>query len=183
MKEIWKDIPNYEGLYQISNFGNVKSLKRKVKNKNGYRDIKEKILHNYINKNGYYAVTLRKNCNIEVKLIHRLIAEMFIPNPNNYPCINHKDGNKSNNSINNLEWCSYSYNTKEAFRLGLNKHIDFKEKKKISQYDLEGNFIKEWKSIYNASKITGIARSCISKVCNHNRYSAGGYLWRFKEEF
>lgn len=182
MKEIWKDIKGYEGFYKISNLGNVKSLKRYVKNKNGKRIVEEKILTNYINNSGYYAVNLRKECAIDIKRIHKLVAEAFIPNPNNLPQINHIDGNKLNNNIKNLEWCDCSYNVKEAFRLGLNKHIDFVKRKSILQYDLNNKFIKEWKSIYDAWKNTGIQRSCINKACQGKQKTAGNYIWKYKEE-
>lgn len=182
MKEIWKDIPNYEGLYQISNLGRIKSLKRYVKNKHGKRIVKEKILTNYINGTGYYAVNLRKECGIDIKRVHRLVAESFIPNPNNLPQVNHIDGNKLNNNIENLEWCNCSYNVKEAFRLGLNKHIDFVKRKEILQFNLKNEFIKEWKSIYDAWKNTNIPRSCINKVCQGKQKTAGNYIWKYKEE-
>ena len=198
MEEIWKDIKDYEGLYQISNFGRVKSLKRKVKNKNGYRIVEEKILKNLINDMGYYTVNLRKDNQNNIKLIHRLIAENYISNKNNYPIINHIDGNKLNNNIDNLEWCTYSHNIKEAFKLGLNKYTykeNFKhdywknkkgkehsKSKSINQYDVEGNFIKEWESLTQASRELNINLIYISNVCRGKQRVAGGYKWKFKEE-
>lgn len=105
-QEIWKDIKNYEGLYKISNLGRVKSLPKYAGR--SYR--KEKILKTYLDKNGYVKVILCKNNRTRFLSIHRLLAEAFIPNPNNYPQINHKDENKQNNSLNNLEWCTCKYN-------------------------------------------------------------------------
>lgn len=186
MKEIWKDIKNFEGFYQISNLGRVKSLERKVKNKNGYRIVKEKILCNYINNNGYYCVNLRKKCGIDIKLIHRLIGEYFMLNPNNYPVINHIDGNKLNNNIDNLEWCTYQHNIKEAFRLGLNKYTyneNFKNvARKVLQFDKSDNFIKEYNSIREANRITGISYNSIFMNCHGKQKYAGDYIWKFKEE-
>ena len=186
MTEIWKDIKDYENLYQISNLGRVKSLERKVKNKNGYKVIKEKILKNYIHNTGYYAVNLRKQCKIDIRLIHRLVAEYFIDNPKMYPIVNHKDGNKLNNNIKNLEWCTYKHNINEAYRLGLNKYThnqNFKNKsKKVLQYDRENNFIKEYNSLREASKITGVCYNSISLNCLGKQNYAGDYIWRFKEE-
>ena len=196
--EEWKDIKDYEGLYQVSNLGNVRSLDRIVKNKSGQYIRKGQLLKKFINKKGYFVVNLRKNCDLKTKTIHRLIAEAFIENKYNYPCINHIDGNKLNNSINNLEWCTYSHNIKEAFRLGLNKytyeenfnHKYWKDKKgsnhskakKINQYDLKGNFIKEWGSIVEASNYNKINYVYISQACNGKRKSAGAYIWKFKGE-
>ena len=104
--EEWKDIKNYEGLYQISNFGNVKSLKKKA----GHSTRCEKILKTHLDKDGYVYVTLCKNNKTHLATIHRLIAEAFIPNPDNLPQINHKDEDKTNNNIDNLEWCTCKYN-------------------------------------------------------------------------
>lgn len=105
-QEIWKNIKNYEGLYKISNLGRVKSLPKYAGR--SYR--KEKILKTYLDKNGYVKVILCKNNRTRFLSIHRLLAEAFIPNPNDYPQINHKDENKQNNSLNNLEWCTCKYN-------------------------------------------------------------------------
>lgn len=196
--EIWKDIKHYEGLYQISNYGNVKSIKRKVKNKNGFRIVKEKLLKPILNNKGYYVYGLRKNGKLKMLLLHRLIGEHFLNNKNNYPCINHKDGNKLNNSIDNLEWCTYEHNIKEAFKLGLNtytykknfKHNYWKGKygkyhncsKVVLQYDLKNNYLKEWESITKASKETKINYYSISNNCRGKQKKAGNYIWKFKEE-
>ena len=102
MAEIWKDIEGYEGLYQVSNKGQVKSLKRYRNNGNGKYLQKEKILKSYIGKNGYCIVDLYKNGKRKKCLLHRLVAEAFIYNPQNKPCINHIDCHKTNNNINNL---------------------------------------------------------------------------------
>lgn len=105
-KEIWKDIKGYEGLYQISNFGNVKSLPKCA----GRSKRKEKLITAHLDKDGYLRVSLCKNNKVSYKGIHKLIAEAFIPNLNNYNQINHKDENKVNNNIDNLEWCDCKYN-------------------------------------------------------------------------
>ena len=122
MKEIWKDICGYENRYQISNLGNVKSLYRKVKSSNGFKTIPEKQLKlNNRNNSNYLTITLRK-CGHKYNMsIHRLVAQTFIPNPNNFPVVNHIDGNKKNNCVSNLEWCTQSHNVKESYKLGLEK--------------------------------------------------------------
>ena len=109
-EEIWKDIPGYENCFQASNLGRIRSLDRLVKrkNKNGVYSnypVKGKIITQFINNNGYYRVHLDNS-----KSVHRLVAEAFIPNPDNLPCVNHKDLNTLNNCVDNLEWCSYYYN-------------------------------------------------------------------------
>ncbi len=116
--EIWKDIYNYEGYYQISNFGNIKSLSRLCKNNNGSFIKKETILkQNLIN--NYYGVRLSKDNVQTTKKIHRLLAEHFIENTLSLPQVNHKDGIKTNNSLSNLEWCDASYNQIHAIKHGL----------------------------------------------------------------
>lgn len=102
MEEIWKDIKGYEGLYQISNLGNVKSLNRKIKNRKCVELIKKPSVLR-----GYLKVSLCKYGEIKYYFIHRLVAETFIPNPEKLSCVNHKDCNPSNNRVDNLEWCSY----------------------------------------------------------------------------
>ena len=106
MEEIWKDIPEYEGLYQVSNLGNIKSLEKSK----GWCKIKEKTLKLRIDKDGYYRVILSKNSKPKMFLVHRLVAQAFIPNPNNLPEINHKNEIKTDNRVENLEWCTQLYN-------------------------------------------------------------------------
>ena len=112
--EIWKDIEGFEGSYQVSNFGNVKSLPKLVYVSNpkftGYRQTKERLLKSGKTKMGYKLVILRKDNKSKSVYVHRLVAKAFIPNPNNLPEVNHKDENPLNNDVNNLEWCTHSYN-------------------------------------------------------------------------
>ena len=126
MIEEWRDINGYEGWYQVSNLGRIKSLDRTVwfKNGKGKRDYKGKILKLKYH-NGYAMVNLNKNKNLSVLYVHRLVAETFISNPNNLPVVNHIDGVKSNNNINNLEWCTYSENNIHAEKTGL-RHNNLK---------------------------------------------------------
>lgn len=126
MAEIWKDVECFEGLYQVSNLGRVKSLKRVIeqKNINGtpyIRAIQEKILKPQIHKNGYVCVGFTVNGKVYGRLVHRLVAQAFVPNPSNKPEVNHKDGNKENNSMENLEWCTARENQMHSISLGLRK--------------------------------------------------------------
>lgn len=174
MQEIWKDIKGYENLYQISNLGRIKSFPRI-----GTRTMKIRILKQTITKNGYYCVVLYKNRKPKTKSVHRLVAETFIPNPNNYNIVNHKDENSLNNNVNNLEWCTQKYNIN--YGTG-NKRRSDTEKIKVNQYDLNGNFIKEWQGIIDVSKKLKISDGNIVACCKGKRKTAGGYKWEYKED-
>lgn len=143
VEEIWKDIEEYKGRYQVSNLGRVRSLDRiSVQHKHFgdvFRPIKGKIMSNTIGKRGYAYVHLCNENNARNNSIHRLVAQAFIPNPNNLPCINHKDENKTNNNVENLEWCTYSYNNSygtHSERISLankGKHRSAEARKKYSE--------------------------------------------------
>lgn len=171
MQEIWKDIEGYEGLYQVSNLGRVKSLPRNTNNqyKNGL------VKKNIVRGKGYYYVNLY-NKSTKLFTIHKLVAEAFIPNPNNLPCVNHIDGNKLNNKIDNLEWCSYSNNEIHAYNNDLKAPIF----KKVNQYDLNGNFIKTWNSIKEAQ--TFFKTTHIGECCRGKRNQTKNYIWRYAEK-
>lgn len=130
---------------------------------------------------GYKIVTLCDgNGRRQNKRVHRLLMEAFVPNPNNYPQINHIDGNKLNNTLSNLEWCSSKHNTSEAIRLGLTKERDDKAKVCVIQLDLCGNFIQEHVSLHDAGRNTNTCWQNIFKVCKGIRKSAGGFKWKYK---
>lgn len=187
--EIWKDIEGYEGLYQISNLGRVKSLGRKNCSN---QCLKTKILNpSFDNKRGYKRACLCKNNKEKRIMVHLLVAKAFIPNILNKPIINHIDGNKANNSVDNLEWCTYKENSQHAIKLGLIDVEKRKEnmrkigeksyninRKKIKQYDLKGNFIKQWNSEKEASEKSNILHSSISNCIHGRSKSAGGYIWK-----
>ena len=133
MTEIWKDVDGYSGLYQVSNFGNVKSLSKHVPCKSGKtRKLPEKILKPAKTDSGYFVVCLSKNKISKHYKIHRLVASAFIENKERKKCVNHIDGDKTNNNVSNLEWCTYSENMKHAFSNGLwkpwNKGIQYHRK-------------------------------------------------------
>lgn len=160
MKEIWKDIPNFEN-YKISNTGRIiaKARYSKWRNKNSYTYNKEKELKLTYDKDGYLKTALRDDLGKRHYFrVHRLVCITFLKNPNNYPVVNHKDGVKSNNHLNNLEWCSISQNTQHGFDV-LNRKVDgSKYHKKIKLYDLNYNFISEFNSYDELAKHLNITK-------------------------
>lgn len=176
MEEIWKDIKNYEGFYQVSNLGNVRSLDRYVNYKKiGKQYIKGKNLKPN-NVSGYYQVLLMNNGKKAYKKVHRLVAETFIPNPDNKPQVNHIDGNKLNNNVENLEWNTVSENILHSFYV-LKNHI-----KKVYRYTKSGEYIDCYPTIKEAGEKLNVRVEDISKCCHHKRKSAGGYMWSFEKE-
>jgi hypothetical protein len=196
MNEIWKPVLNHESYYEISNLGNVLSLERVVeyeyKTKSGTIIIKRsfkksKKLKTHIN-NGYYTTDFQVNKIKETVTVHRLIAEAFIPNPENKPTVNHKDGVKTNIEISNLEWATYSENNKHAVDTGLRQSpwtgkfgADNPRSKPVIQYDKAWNKINEFTNAREAQKITGINYKHISSCCLGNRSTHGGYKWEYKK--
>lgn len=191
MKEIWKDIKGYEGLYQISNFGNVKSLDRYIINKNGDKQyFPGKYLTQGVSDN-YLKVTLSKSNKQRTFRVHILVARTFIPNPENKPEVNHMDGDKSNNRVDNLEWNTRSENELHAYKNGLAKPSDKQKQavakyakenysKKVIQYSLNGEFIKEWNSMHDVWRELGIRPSYICRCCKGLRNQTYGYVWKYK---
>lgn len=117
--EEWRDVEGYEGLYQVSNEGRVRSLPRTIETSNRQsRTYGGRVIHGCMSSTGYRVVTLSKKARSS---IHRLVASAFVPNPDNKPCVNHINGDKTDNRPENLEWCSYSENEKHAYNIGL-KH-------------------------------------------------------------
>ena len=169
MEEIWKDIPGYEGIYQASTLGRIKSTKRNIIMKQG------------VHRDGYYKIKLSNHGKRKWHQAHRLIALTFIDNPNELKCVNHIDENKLNNNISNLEWCTTSYNNCYGTRLQRVANSN-KNKRPIVQYDLKGRLIAEYPSITEASRKTKATRSNISRSCNAKGIKPRKYIFRYKEE-
>jgi hypothetical protein len=170
-QEVWKDIPHYEGLYQISNLGNVWSIN-----------------NNYLMKpfelKGYLKITLsNKYGKKKQERINRLVALAFLSNPNKYTQVNHIDENKLNNNVNNLEWCSPKYNCNYGTRnqrISESQINDKTKSKSVLQYDKNGDFIKEFPSIKEVERSLGFNHGNISKCCKGNSETCGGFIWRYK---
>lgn len=186
INEVWKDINGYEELYQVSNFGRIKSLPRLTKNKNCSYYTKEKIYNGSYNVDGYKTFTINK----KQKYIHRLVLEAFIPNPNNYPCVNHIDCKRDNNNIENLEWCSFKQNTEHMIKLKRNvrtkkwlirlKSSQIKKNgKKVVRIDCFGN--KKVYNYINEVKKDGFNPGCVCNCCKKidgwNTHQ--GYIWEY----
>lgn len=184
--EIWKPIKGYETKYEISNKGRVKSL-------NYLRTNKPQIMSPKDNGKGYQEIILCKDGTYIHHYIHRLVGEAFIPNPNNLPEINHINEIKNDNRVENLEWCDHLYNNRyndrgkkigDKLRGRNNNHSS----KPVIQYDMDGNFIKEWPSLNEVVR-NGITNHSSLRAAlkghrgNKKIYSAGGYKWRYKEDY
>ena len=178
--EIWKDIPGYEGLYKISNYGRVKSLKRYRPNGSKSQLVPEKIKKGTDNRCGYLVVTLSKSSKTKKNYIHRLVGIAFLPNPFNLPEINHKDEDKSNNKIDNLEWCSSLYNTNYGTGIirGRKKREENGFMRKIDMYDLKGNLLKQYLCGKDIEK-DGISRRAAYLACENKARSYKGCVFRF----
>lgn len=190
MEEVWKDIIGYEGYYQVSNKGNIKSLK--------YHNLNRKvpkIVKWIINNRGYAQVILSINNTKKRYSVHRLVATHFIPNNDNKPCVNHKDENPLNNTVENLEWCTYSYNTNYGNCISKirRKNIGKAGSHSVIQKSLNGDFIAEYCSIGEASRATKISYTSINDCCrgfkkdykNNKIYpctQAKGFKFTFKNE-
>lgn len=172
--EIWKPVRNYEGLYEVSNLGHVRSLTRKIKTSKGIiQTWKGQLLTPGKSGNGYYYVMLSRHGKSKARRVHILVADAFLPNDENYQQVNHLDGDKSNNSASNLEWCTPHQNIEHAVTNGLFHNpviLQFKNSSLVGAYH----------SARDAAKATGLSYSAIGKCIQHNpeHKHVGGYVFR-----
>lgn len=181
--EIWKDIEGYEGMYQVSNMGRVRALDR-VKPNSGGQIAKGHILPQSDNGHGYRFVSLWKFNKGRRFYVHRLVASAFIPNPNNFPIINHKDENKSNNRYENLEWCTQKYNINYGNHMKRLKesYIANGNNRPIDVYDMKGTFLKTFDCSNEVCKEIGINRRGLYLACQGVTKSYKGYRFAFHGE-
>lgn len=170
--EIWADIEGYVGLYQVSNWGRVKSFKQSTRGK---------ILKPANNGHGYLHVVLSKDGKSKTIKVHRLVATAFIPNPYGLPQVNHKDENPLNNRAENLEWCDGAYNSKFGTRTDRisRANTNGKKSKRVFQYSITGELVKEWVSVNEVQRQMGWDERNISACCLGKIKTAYNYKWRY----
>lgn len=165
--EVWKNVPGYEGLYQVSNLGRIKRT---------FKNGKDRIMKGKLDKDGYIQVILSRHQTKKYCRLHRLVADAFISNAENKPQINHKDRNKRNNAVSNLEWATARENTLHCIETGRGSKT-----REIVQYTKNMDFVAVWSSIREASRSLNISEHNISYCCSGGFKSAGGFVWRYKE--
>lgn len=176
MQEIWKDVIGYEEQYQVSNLGNIRSKNRVIVDSLGRkRKLQSQKIRIQTSKTGYKQVLLHKDGEMRTHLVHRLVAEAFIPKTEtNKNEINHKDENKSNNTVDNLEWCDHKYNINFGTRTE-------KTSKKVYQYTKVSKKINEYQSAWEVHRQLGYDQSSICRACNGVQKTAYGYIWSYEE--
>lgn len=203
-QEVWKDVPGYPG-FQVSNNGNVRSVTHLMNNRWGTKTLKEGRILRQKKVNGYWRIVIRKNGKKENRIVSRLIAMAFIPNPDNKPCIDHIDGNPSNNNVDNLRWVTFKENSNNPIckirqsnaAMGIKNHRYGKyneltyNSKPVHCFTLTGDFIKTYPSCAEAARQTGIRANAIAEAAlGKKRFirtvgrfktkrSAGGYCWKY----
>ena len=188
--EEWRDVVGFEGLYQVSNLGRIKSLQKYIPYKDGrLRNYPEKILKQNKVGRGYLYLSLYNNDVIRQQYVHRLVAQAFIVNANNFDYINHIDGCKTNNCVSNLEWCNNSMNMKHAYMMGLIKpntqNLVEAHSKKVVQLTCDCTLVAEFNSVKDAAHYYGYNLSNIARVCRREKSSKTykGYIWRYKKDY
>lgn len=173
----WKPVVGYEGQYEVNNLGEVRSFpNRKHK--------RIQILKPTPDIKGYLQIGLGSAKNRKTIRIHRLVAEAFIPNPDGFPCVNHKDEDKTNNRVDNLEWCTSLYNTR--YGTGIERasktKTNGKQSKPVLQYTLDGEFVREYPSTREINRVFGFRVNVhVIACCKGRRHTSHGYVWKYKE--
>ncbi len=180
MKEEWKEIPGYEGLYEASSLGRIRSMDKTIRTYNGGSYTRPGALKTAcINKSGYSRLNLCKDGIVKPCLVHRLVAKTFIPNELNLPEVNHINEDKLDNRIENLEWCSHQHNMNWGHH---NENVGRANGKPVVQFTIEGTKVKEYYSSHEASRMTGIIEQGINLCCLGRRQHAGGFRWKYAND-
>jgi hypothetical protein len=186
-KEIWKDIPNYEGLYQVSSVGRVKSVSRTVYGKR-VQFLKERIMKPTLDANDYYYyVKLRKDGRYKKFYVHRLVCIAFVPNPNNHPCIDHINDDQTDNRACNLQWCTHKFNNSKehhclAESLSQRGKILTSIRKPIVQLSTNGDLIQIFPSMTDAD-LKGFQHSAIHRVIHNKLKTHRGFKWMYLSDY
>ena len=176
-KEVWKPIPGYEGLYEVSSYGRVKSIATQKTYLDGFRSTPQRIMKPHVINGGYLQLMLTHSHIRKAHLVHRLVAESFIENPQKFPQVNHIDGDKLNNRVENLEWCTAKENMAHSVLYGIRT-----DTKPVVMLTKSGELVRAFPSIHEAERQTKIWRSNIKECLKHSHKSAGGYIWRYQNE-
>ena len=178
--EIWKPVKGYENCYEVSDAGRIRSLDRTIVFKDGRkRKFYGQILNTQsTNNSGYITVGLHDTGSAKTVLLHRVVAEAFIDNPNGYEEVNHIDQNKFNNSASNLEWCTHKENVNHGDEI---ERGAIKQRKSFRQLDMDGNLIRVWNGFKKMQRETGFERKSVYECCIGKRESYKGYRWEYVE--
>ena len=180
MEEIWKAIEGYEGKYEVSNLGRVRSLPRTFLDVNGRKQMfKGRVLKQNMRKNGYMVVTFYESGKFHQMMIHRLVAGAFIPNPNNLPLINHKDEDKTNNQVDNLEWCDKAYNNNYGHHHDKHNSAIGWYMRSVIQLSSDGETIATYPSVSEAARSIGVTAKAIRLCISGKNKKCGGYRWKY----
>lgn len=174
--EIWRPVIGYEGRYEVSNLGRIKSLSRIVDNGYSRRKIRERILSQNLSHSGYRFIVVTKDGKQHSLRVHRLVAMAFIKNPHGYNEVNHKNEIKTDNRVENLEWCNREYNNNYGTR---NLRIGIYASKRVAMLDMEGNVLRIFPSEKSAEEYLGVRGGHIGQCCHGSRLTVGGYKWAF----
>ncbi|MGX9931963.1 NUMOD4 domain-containing protein [Virgibacillus salarius] len=188
--EVWKDVVGYEGYYQVSSFGRVKRVPRDITGKNGVtRHWKGKVLKHTFNPDGYPMCILSKDGKTNLFGVHRLVAQAFVSNPEQLPVVNHKDEDKTNNIVNNLEWCTVAYNNVYGERINSVKGSKGfktrhqKHRKPVEKYTVDGQLIKRFNSLKEAYESSpDYSKSGIAHCCTGRLVTYKGFIWKYADE-
>ena len=189
MSEVWKPIKGYEGIYEVSSYGRVRSLEHKARHKSRTGNefqvtYKGRIRKLYTNEEGRKFLVVKRNGKNASLKVHRLVAKAFIPNPDNLPFVNHKDENPSNNHVENLEWCTHEYNVRYGTAIMRIRNTQLNRAKAVLQLDKDGNVLGKFLSLERAAEAMGCCTQLIQRVCDNKPhcYTAKGYRWQWADK-